>query len=431
MAFEPISASEIDVKKPITKSLWEKVKNSLDFLNGQVSGQFLGNQIPNGSFEIDSDGDGVPDGWTRSLYPGGAGGRDTANAAHGAACIYATHPGGSGNGGALFRSDFVPYNSYIQPVFTWLSWATVASMGTEVVVEWYDSSKVYISSAIVRSSTSNSLTPVKYIMGVFAHSDARFFRLVLSVDDSGTQGGTAYFDGVSVSDYVQGDHIAVVAVSETKLNAGAVSRGKLKSTTASQSQSVGASGSHAFTLTGGDYTIGWAGDGTNINFARHGLDTVTAKNVDSVSQTATLYSRYIQASPPYQLNGETWGHFLFLLRQLSDHKIVGAYEAEDPPWAYNGDLDYHKDSDERIASFPHPWTEYHQRDPALDGLEITLVDLGSVDVGAWRKSAKKRGKESIIHDLDNVVGHGPLREQVRAAAAVAAFADRVKIRGRD
>ncbi len=42
---------------------------------------------------------------------------------------------------------------------------------------------------------------------------------------------------------------------------------------------------------------------------------------------------YIQKSPPYKLGDK--GLFLFL-RKFGKGKVVSTYQAEDPPWTYNG-----------------------------------------------------------------------------------------------
>ena len=60
MAYSPITTTEITVGKPTKRSLWQKLKDNFDYLFGQTTpGGLL-----NGSFEYDSDGDGIPDNWT-------------------------------------------------------------------------------------------------------------------------------------------------------------------------------------------------------------------------------------------------------------------------------------------------------------------------------------------------------------------------------
>jgi len=108
---------------------------------------------------------------------------------------------------------------------------------------------------------------------------------------------------------------------------------------------------------------------------------------------------YIQSSPPYMLGSKRWGHFLFLLRKLSNGEIVSGYEAPDPPWAYNGSEWNPKDSPERISEIPHPFVDYYRKDPSADGLEIVLIDLREYDVEQWKKDLQPKKKGSILEDL--------------------------------
>jgi len=72
-------------------------------------------EIPNGSLETDSVSDGVPDDWERGLYPGGEGGYDSGETAHGARSYRFVHPGGRGNGGGYLESGFFPANRLFFP----------------------------------------------------------------------------------------------------------------------------------------------------------------------------------------------------------------------------------------------------------------------------------------------------------------------------
>ena len=60
MAWDPPLANEIEAGDAVTTTLMNKIRDSLLFLNGAVGGN-LANDIFNGNFENDSDGDGVPD----------------------------------------------------------------------------------------------------------------------------------------------------------------------------------------------------------------------------------------------------------------------------------------------------------------------------------------------------------------------------------
>jgi hypothetical protein len=169
-------------------------------------------------------------------------------------------------------------------------------------------------------------------------------------------------------------------VVEAMVGSGAISRTKLKSTTASQSVSVGGSGGTAsITPTGGDYSMGWFA-GAAFSTISYRLDgatysaSVRFSNSDAVSRTAYLYSRYIQASPPYNLGNGNIPLFVFAAIDNNTGKVIAASAAEDPPWAYHGPTDITADRyDEQgrgwrgdveitqavkqadMPLYPHPW----------------------------------------------------------------------------
>lgn len=137
---------------------------------------------------------------------------------------------------------------------------------------------------------------------------------------------------------------------------------------------------------------------------------------------------YIQASPPYKIGGQKWNHFLYALVNSSGD-IIAAYEAEDPPYAYNGPPQHGKDSIERIAAVPHPFADYWEKDPAADGLEIVLFDLREKDVKKWRGDMGKQGK-GILEDLGGNVNPAGiiLPQQSLGLPNIPGFTDKVKIR---
>jgi hypothetical protein len=218
--------------------------------------------------------------------------------------------------------------------------------------------------------------------------------------------------------------------------AGSIDQPALKTGTASQSQSIDPSQWANFDLTGGDYTLAYfigGGNSTGMTMHRSSHANYAARigiySSFGSTQTCYLYSRYIQSSPPYMIGDKEWGHFLFLLREISTGKIVGSSEAEDPPWAYNGAIWLPKDSKERIASAPHPFTEYREKDPAVDGLEIVMVDLTAIDVKRWKLDNLKVGSKSILTNLGSVLkGKGRNKKHSDYnIPQVGGFTDRVKI----
>ena len=154
---------------------------------------------------------------------------------------------------------------------------------------------------------------------------------------------------------------------------------------------------------------------TNIALFRNNAGTVYAKQ------------RYIQASPPYKIGDKIWNHFLYMLvNSMGD--VVASYEAEDPPYAYNGSPHNTKDSIERIMAVPHPFADYHSRDPAIDGFEIILVDLREYDTKKWKADNAKLGK-GILEDLGHINKKGRIiTPQEVGIGDIQGFTDKVKIR---
>jgi hypothetical protein len=195
-------------------------------------------------------------------------------------------------------------------------------------------------------------------------------------------------------------------IQQAAIDSSQVGQGELKTTTGEVSQVNGGAGSK--TLPGGTYgfypQVKEDGDGAavvQISALATGGTYVTIIYLNySSATTGTLYAqhRYFQASPPYKIGNINWGHFLFLLRNISTGKIMSSYQAEDPPWAYNGPEWNKKDSKERIEAAPHPFVDYYDKDPLVDGLEIQLIDLSEVNVLEWKKNNAKKDK-SILSDL--------------------------------
>ena len=137
--------------------------------------------------------------------------------------------------------------------------------------------------------------------------------------------------------------------------------------------------------------------------------------------------RYFQASPPYKIGNKKWGHFLYVLVN-SQGDVVASYEAEDPPYAYNGPPQHKKDSIERIQAVPHPFADYIKKDPAVDGLEIVLVDLRGHNTKKWKADNAKKGK-GILEDLGPINKKGKIVTlQELGIGNIQGFTDKVKIR---
>ncbi|MDD5774356.1 MAG: hypothetical protein PHS64_00260 [Candidatus Omnitrophica bacterium] len=199
MAYNAITDAEIASGKPVCgpTGFGAKVKGNIEYLYSLL-GTSIAAGVPNGSFEIDSDSDGVPDSWSQDLYAGGSGGIYTTSPADGAQAIYFTHPGGANNGGGYETSDYIECSEYLNYVIGVILWSTAAGMKNKVQVQFYTKAKGANGSAVdLYNSTSNPTTPTVFRFGIKPTADSRYFKLILVGGYTDTDvAGTTYFDDV-------------------------------------------------------------------------------------------------------------------------------------------------------------------------------------------------------------------------------------------
>lgn len=214
-----------------------------------------------------------------------------------------------------------------------------------------------------------------------------------------------------------------------------VNQGGLRTTTGEVS--TASVGGVNLTLAGGEYGFypqvrrTTAGNVTAQIASTLGNSLYSTNIFLSASAGVTVFAkqRFIQASPPHKLGSANWGHFLFLLRN-STGEIKSSYECEDPPWANNGALYLPKNDFGRITAVPHPFADYWGKDPAAEGLEVTLIDLREYDVRKWKFDNAKVGK-GILEDLAGKVSPGKIKAHKDfKLPQIPGFTNRVKIRGR-
>lgn len=211
MGWTTIPQTLVNVGKAVVQTLMQYIKDDLDYLYGQIGTISTG--LQNGSFEIDSDSDGIPDSWTRGLYPGGTGGFYTTAPAHGQKAYQFVHPGGVSNGGGYLDSGYVAVGSLITRNLTFIHWATNAAMKNQVYVRYFDKDKIYISEAVLYSSTTNPTSSTKFTRQYLPPSTARFIQVrVIGGFTDTNQAGTAYFDGVETEEVITGDRGAVISL---------------------------------------------------------------------------------------------------------------------------------------------------------------------------------------------------------------------------
>ena len=199
MSYNALLTSEIQVGKPVSNELLQKIKDCLDYLYGAVGSGVGASGVPNGSFEIDSDADGVPDSWTRSIFAGGSAAYDTTTPLHGAKAYKFTHPGGAGNGGGYLESDYIETSGKISPVINFYLKCSVAGMKNIVRLTYFDKDKVSISTEDIYSSTSNPTSWTLIRKYGIPPNNACFFKIRLISGNTDTnQAGDIYWDGIEV-----------------------------------------------------------------------------------------------------------------------------------------------------------------------------------------------------------------------------------------
>ena len=158
------------------------------------------NSALNGSFEDDTDSDGIPDSWTRTLYSGGSFLLDTTTQSRGANSVKFTS---AGTGGGYIGSTALFSVKPNEPFkLSWDMKSSVADVRNLVQIFWYTangSASSTASSTALDDSTTNptSWTPKIYTGAV--PSDAYFGEIRLTgCHSSDATAGSTWFDNVEL-----------------------------------------------------------------------------------------------------------------------------------------------------------------------------------------------------------------------------------------
>ncbi len=176
----------------------------LESIGADASTAIDNSSIVNGSFEFDSDANGVPDGWTRTLQTAGAFVLDITSA-HGAYAAKFTSIGGGGNGGGdLTSDDFFEVTPQRFLALRWQLKSSAAGVKNIVAVRWYSDSDEsdYISTTTLWMDTATNPSSFKtFGGGAFPPSTARFAKVVLTgCDSASSTAGSTWFDDVRIVD---------------------------------------------------------------------------------------------------------------------------------------------------------------------------------------------------------------------------------------
>jgi hypothetical protein len=180
----------------------DAVIGNLVYLKANMGGGG-GDLIVNGDFELDSDSDGIPDGWDLTEYTAGAFDLDVTTPMQGAASAKFTSPGATG-GGNLQSTDFFPVSEEKMLIVDFLMRSSVAGIHNLVEVRWYSTALEanYISTSTIYDSTTNPTSRKRFTYTTTPPATARFAKLKLvgAKNDTATA-GIAYFDGVQASEW--------------------------------------------------------------------------------------------------------------------------------------------------------------------------------------------------------------------------------------
>ena len=185
---------------PPTSPVWTYDNIRSGEANGtSSSGDVVGDKPTNGSFEIDTDSDGVPDNWTIAAFTGGIIEIDSTSSTHGTNSLKFTSGGVNGAGSATTDEFYeVEANKEIGVRFSLIS-DDVDTLN-KVEVYWYDTSQVFISStAVYNEGAANPTTWTRKAYNAVSPSTARFAKIVVTgVDAASTTFSTTRFDNVEL-----------------------------------------------------------------------------------------------------------------------------------------------------------------------------------------------------------------------------------------
>lgn len=216
MGFVALTDAEIAPDKPVSNDLLKKVKDNFDdhearILSGSGGGGSGGiGEVLNGSFESDSDLDGIPDNWTRYLYPGGSSAFDVADYIHGKRSYKFVHPGGVGNGGGYLESDYIAVSNLFFPPLPMAFKSSVTGIKIQVVCRYYAADANgnpggYLGERPLWTHTAGSagrwyLAELTSIPLPYVNAKYVKFRLIGGHYDTNVA-GSVWFDAVGVKQY--------------------------------------------------------------------------------------------------------------------------------------------------------------------------------------------------------------------------------------
>jgi hypothetical protein len=183
------------------KSLADVLIDNDNDLNSRLNAIGTITGLKNGSFESDSDSDGTPDSWTKTLYSGGSFTLDTTDEQHSAKSAKFTSPGGGGNGGGfLDTTDFLEVSPNIFYRLYWEMKSSAAGVSNKVEVTFYDAAQASISTTTLYTSTANPTSWTAKNAGFKPPSTARFCKIrITGCHTASTTAGSTWFDNLWIA----------------------------------------------------------------------------------------------------------------------------------------------------------------------------------------------------------------------------------------
>lgn len=166
------------------------------------SGEF--NSVLNSSFEADTDGDGVPDNWDRTLYSTGAYTTDTTTQGHGQKAAKFTSVGAGG--GYLTSANNMAVSPLSTRLLSFSLKSSDAGVRNTVDVYWYKADGTASSTASTNVYDDSSANPTSWTRkkySVSVPSDAYFAKVRLTgCHSSDATAGSTWFDDIEFRDEV-------------------------------------------------------------------------------------------------------------------------------------------------------------------------------------------------------------------------------------
>jgi len=174
-----------------------QITESLNANPDNLGSSESGGLVANGSFEIDSNSDTIPDSWVLINFSGSSNAIDTTVSTYGAQSFRFTSSGPGG--GTLTTENFFPVNDTDDLGVSFDLYSTLVSVRNIVRVEWYDITQVSISNTDVYDSVTNPVTFTKQEVTATPPALARFAKIkLIGIDPSTPLAGSTYFDNVTV-----------------------------------------------------------------------------------------------------------------------------------------------------------------------------------------------------------------------------------------